>query len=175
MSGCHDDVGHVGWDRTLSLLRERFFWPGMAKMVTDYVAQCGRCLRRKGSTKERAPLVPIVTTQPPLEMVCIDFLSLEPSKGGVENILVVTDHFFRYAEAYLTKNQTAQTTAKILYENFVVHYGFPACLHGDQGRSFESSIIRHMCELAGVKGLTQPPTILLEMDKLSASIALFLE
>ena len=27
--GCHDDIGHQGRVRTLSLLRERFFWPGM--------------------------------------------------------------------------------------------------------------------------------------------------
>ena len=66
--GCHEDVGHVGRERTLSLLRERFYWPGMTKDATEHVAQCGRCLRRKGTTGERASLVPIITTQP-LEMV----------------------------------------------------------------------------------------------------------
>ncbi len=34
--GLHDDVGHHGRDRTLSLLRERFFWPGMAADVDAY-------------------------------------------------------------------------------------------------------------------------------------------
>ena len=29
LAGCHDDVGHQDRMRTLSLLRERFFWPGM--------------------------------------------------------------------------------------------------------------------------------------------------
>ena len=27
LAGCHDDVGHQGRMRTLSLLRERLFWP----------------------------------------------------------------------------------------------------------------------------------------------------
>ena len=56
----------------------------------------------------RAPLVSIMTSQP-LELVCMDFLSLEESKGGVKDILVITDHFTRYAVAVPTKNQTANT------------------------------------------------------------------
>ena len=59
MSGCLHDVGHVGWHHTLSLLREHFFWPGMAKMVTDYVAQCGRCLRRKAALEKGHLWVPL--------------------------------------------------------------------------------------------------------------------
>ena len=55
----------------------------------------------------RAPLVSISTTQP-LELVCIDFFTLEQAKGGHQRILVVTDHFTKYAQAYLTRNQTAK-------------------------------------------------------------------
>ncbi len=46
-----------------------------------------------------------------MEMVCLDFLQLEESKGGISNILVLTDHYTRYAQAYPTANQTALTTA----------------------------------------------------------------
>ena len=68
-------------------------------------------------------------------MVCLDFLSLEPSKSGVENILVISDHFTRYVQAFPTRNQTARTTARVLFENYIAHYGFPAKLHSDQGQS----------------------------------------
>jgi hypothetical protein len=50
---------------------------------------------------------------------------LERSKGGFENILVITSHFTRYAQAIPTRNQMATTTAaKVLLENFILHYGF---------------------------------------------------
>ena len=75
-------------------------------------------------------MVNIVSTAP-IEVVCIDYLTLERSKGGYEIILVITDHYTRYAQAIPTRNQTAQTTAKALFENFVLHYGFPARIHND--------------------------------------------
>ena len=63
------------------------------------------------SPSERAPLTNITTSQP-LELVCMDYLSLETSKGGYPNILVITDHFTKYAVAVPTRHQTAKTVAE---------------------------------------------------------------
>ena len=153
--GCHDDVGHQGILRTLSLLRERFYWPGMQEEATQYVMHCSRCLRRK-TPPQVAPLQPILVTQP-LELVHMDYLSLEPSKGNIENVLVITDHFTRYALAYPSKTQTAQATARILWDNFICHYGFPERFISDQGRNFESDLIKELCKLAGVKKVHTTP------------------
>ena len=153
--GCHDDIGHQGRVRTLSLLRERFFRPGMQVEATQHIAKCPRCLKRK-STPQVAPLQPILVSQP-LELVHLDYLTLEPSKGNIENVLVITDHFTRYALAYASKTQTAQATARILWDNFICHYGFPEQFISDQGRKFESDLIKELCKIAGVKKLHTTP------------------
>lgn len=127
----------------------------MDSFIRDKVASCPRCIRRK-TPPSTASLVNL-TSSSPMAIVCIDFLSLERSKGGFEHILVITDHFTRYAQAYPTTNQTAKTTAKVLFEKFIVHYGFPNRIHSDQGANFESSLIKELCQLAGViKSRTTP-------------------
>ena len=121
----------------------------MHRDATHYVNKCQNCLKRK-ATPHVAPLQPIIANQP-MELVHMDFLSIEPSKGNIENVLVITDHFTRYAQAYPSKTQTAQATAKLLWENFIRHYGFPEKFLSDQGRNFESELISELCKLAKVE------------------------
>lgn len=152
----HNDLGHPGRDRTISLLRERFYWPGMLQDTEKWIQKCDRCLKNKTQTNSRAPLINIKTSQP-LELICMDFLSLETSKGGFQNILVITDHFTRYAQAIPTRNQTAKTTAEAFFNNFVIHYGLPSRIHSDQGANFESKLIKELCAITGIsKSRTTP-------------------
>ena len=37
VEGCHDQVGHLGQDRVLDLLRDRFYWPGIHADVVSYI------------------------------------------------------------------------------------------------------------------------------------------
>ena len=151
MQGCHDETGHQGRDRTVSLVRERFYWDTLYKDTSDYVAQCPRCLRRKGTTRP-ALLQPFFATQP-LEIIHLDHLTLDPCKGQFESVLVVTDHFTRYAQAYAVKNQTALTTAKVLWEQFLRHYGFPQKRLTDQGPGFESQLFQELMNMARIENL----------------------
>ena len=58
------------------------------------------------------------------------------------NILIITDHFTKYAQAYVTPNQTAPIVARTFWENFLVHYGWPAKILIDQGKCFESALVK---------------------------------
>ena len=41
------------------------------------------------------------------------------------NVLVITDHFTRYAQAFVSTSQTAIVVAQTLYKEYFVHYGWP--------------------------------------------------
>ena len=62
MEGHHDQIGHLSNDKTLELLRDIFYWPGMQADVLSCMNSCPRCLRRK-SLPDIAPIVYIETTQ----------------------------------------------------------------------------------------------------------------
>lgn len=152
----HDEMGHLGIERTLELVRSRFYWPKMSSDVDSKVKKCPRCVKRKSQPEKAAPLVNIPTSHP-MELVCMDFLSIEPDSHNLKDILVITDHFTKYAVAIPTKDQKAVTVARCLWEQFFIHYGFPERLHSDQGRDFESQIIKELCGLVGIKKVRTSP------------------
>lgn len=156
LHGVHDEVGHLGAERAIHLARARFYWPRMAKSVEEKCKKCERCFRRKAVPQKAAPLKNITATHP-LELICMDYLSIEPDNRDTRNVLVITDHFTKFAVAVPTKDQKARTVAKALWENLIVHYGFPSRILSDQGRDFESKTIKELCMLIGAEKVRTTP------------------
>ena len=159
LEACHDNMGHLGIEKTTSLLRDRFYWPSMIEDIEHHIKSCHHCLRFK-IQPEKAELNPIIATRP-LELVHIDYLTIKAPEGSKSdkdiNVLVITDHFTRYAQAHITPSQKAHVVAKTLWEHFFVHYGFPKKILCKQGRNFESVLISELCELTQIKKLRTTP------------------
>ena len=66
-----------------------------------------------------------------------------PRNGQNINVLVITKHFTRYTQAIITTSQTAWVMAWALWDGFFTHYGFPASILSDQGKNFESNLIKN--------------------------------
>ena len=92
LKACHDDLGHLGVETTLDLLRDWFYWPGMTEDMTRHIRQCERCLGFKASS-DRASMENVESTYP-MEVVHMDYLMTEANEGGKDiHIWVTTDHF----------------------------------------------------------------------------------
>ena len=153
----HEEMGHLGSERVIDLACERFFWPRMRQDITHYVTKVCPCLKsKKPPINPREPLHPIVTTAP-FQMVAIDYLHLETCAGGYQYILVVMDHFTRYAQAYATRDKSAKTAAGKLYNDFIPRYGFPQKIHHDQGAEFENKLFYNLEKLSGIKHFRTTP------------------
>ena len=100
--------------------------------MANYIRTCEHCLRFKA--KEREELKPLLATHL-MELVHMDYLTIEGKDKDV-NILVVTDHFIRFSQAFVMLNQTAAVTAKTLWEHYFVYYGIHEKIPSDQGRNF---------------------------------------
>ena len=69
----------------------------------------------------------------------MDFLQIGRKQDKNTSVLIVTDHFTRYAQAYVTHDQTAATVVKVFIDKFVTHYGWPERILTDQGQCLRES------------------------------------
>ena len=104
---------------------------------------------------------PIICTEP-MELVHIDYVGMEVTiatqkKPVVKNVLVVVNHFTWYVQAFIMKNHTARTMARVLYNNYFSVFGFPQCLMSDQGTEFCGKVIAAMCSLLGIEKIWTTP------------------
>eukprot|EP00731_Ephydatia_muelleri_P036502 Em0266g5a len=84
----------------------------------------------------------------PLQRVAMDILGpLPETEKGNKYILVIGDYFTKWKEAYPLPNMEAMTVARHLVSEFMCRFGVPEQLHSDQGRNFESGVIKGICEL----------------------------
>ena len=157
---CHWDVGHQGRDRTYSLLQERFWWPKMRMQMMMTLQNYEKC-KVYEKKDPKAPLCTITATEP-MDLVHINFVGMEVTvetkkKPVVQKILVVTDHFSQFVQAYKVKDKRAITIAKCLYDNYFQQYSFPRCLLSDQGTEFCNAILNKMCIYLNIKKLQTLP------------------
>jgi len=146
----HDNVcsGHTGPDRTLQVIRRRFFWPHMATDIRIYVQSCRKCSRNKKGNRTPRSAMHVFHAGEPMERVHVDILGpLTETTDHNKYVLVMIDQFTKWVEMFALPEQTAETVAKTFIEQFVCRMGCALEVFSDQGKNFESQLFHEACEM----------------------------
>ena len=94
----------------------------------------------------------------PMEWAALEIMGpLPESYHGNMYILVISDYFTRWVEAFGMPDQEASTVADVLVQGFISRFGVPSQIHRDQGAQFESNLFKSLCELLGIQKTRTTP------------------
>jgi len=142
---------HAGASWVIRCLRLRWYWPGMTRDVRLRVRQCEVCQASKHGcpteTTGRRRLYAGRTWQ----VVAVDLVGPMPlfTRGNTW-ILVLTNHFTRWADALAIPDASAPTVARALGQNIFCYLGLPQQIHTDQAAQFQSQLMADLCRIWGV-------------------------
>lgn len=116
----HDEAhesAHAGWERTLALLCDRFYWPSMHKDVTSYVQMCDPCQKIKHDRGAgKGFLQPLDIPMRPFDTISLDFVTGLPKSQGKNAALVIIDKLTKFAHFLpMTMTITASDMAVLIF------------------------------------------------------------
>ena len=116
----HDSTiaGHPGFFKTLHLIKEHYWWPGLTVFLKKYIDGCAVCQQMKPNTHPTvAPLMAIKSqAHRPFQQITMDFITDLPSSDGFDSIFVVVDQGLSKGVILIPCNKTvtALQTANLL-------------------------------------------------------------
>lgn len=151
--GNHDDIGHLGFAKTLERIQQDYWFPKLRKFVKKYVSACLECAYNKdaSSRQKSGHLYPIEKINIPFHTIHIDHLGpFVRSKDGNCYILTIVDGFTKYVFVRAVRDVKTKSTIKVL-EKIFYDFGVPARIISDRGTSFTSAAFKSFCDAHGIK------------------------
>ena len=111
--------GHGGQWKTVELVTQNFWWPGITKEVKQYVEGYDTCQRNKNCTEQPVgKLMPNSIPEKPWVHISADFITKLPLAQGYDSILVVVDWLTKMAHFIPTTEKTlAEGLARLFRDN----------------------------------------------------------
>ncbi|KAL7868371.1 hypothetical protein SRHO_G00097550 [Serrasalmus rhombeus] len=133
------------------------YWPYMSRDIHKFCSECLPCQTRSSPTPhERAPLQS-VHANCPFQSIAADITELPITSKGHRYVLVIMDYFTRYINLFPLKDQRAITVAQCIFEEYIRHHGIPETIHTDQGRQFDSDLMKQLCRMLGIEKTRTSP------------------
>ena len=145
----HDQMGHQGVDKVYNRIQKRFEWPGLKKACEKWIAPCLSCQQAKDPRKLRFPLQSIESSGFN-EVVQIDHQKICMTATGYNQVLVMIDHFTKYAEAAPCMTASAEETCDHLINVWIARHGCPITFQSDNGKAFVGDLTKELMKRSQV-------------------------
>ena len=153
----HESLAHAGISKTLSVIKENFYWMSMDLDVKLSIASCKHCAKRKYAKVPRHRMEKICGNFP-FEKISIDIAGPLPlSNRGERYILGIIDNYSRYAALIPLRNIASVEIAKALFRHWIALFGTPQSIHSDRGADFESELMKELCAILNIKKTRSSP------------------
>ena len=149
----HDSTlaGHPGMDETLRDIQTRYYWPGMRRDIRKYVGSCHLCICTKAVRTAHQDCLRPRKTKKPWETIALDLMGPYPrSDTGKKFILVVTDLFSRWVEAFPIASSKTPVLTNLLEREIFPRWGYPQQILSDNGKQFTSQKWIDACQKMGL-------------------------
>jgi len=135
----HDDMGHVGVDKTIHGILNHYWFPCLKLRVRQYLDNCVKCLSHSITTGKMEGEMELVEVKAvPMHTVHLDhFGPLEETADKYKYILVVVDAYSKYVWLYPCKSTTTNEVIEHLSVLFI-SFGLPERMISDRGTAFSS-------------------------------------
>ena len=153
LESIHDFLGHLGRDKTLHLVKQRYHRPSLTVLVARYLQTCRFCKNKSGIDPIKLlPVQQYPIAQQRFQIWSVDILGpFRVSSSGNKYILSCLDHYTRWLECIALPNYQSVTVAKAMVSLIVARWGVPVALHSDRGPNFISDIIKTFYEVLKIK------------------------
>jgi len=145
--------GHGGQWKTVELVTQNFWWPGVTREVKQYIEGCDSCQRNKNCTEQPAgKLMPNLIPEKPWMHILADFITKLPIAQGYDLILVVVDRLTKMVYFIPTTEKTsAEGLARLFRDNVWKLYGLPKSIISDRGPQFMVELMRELNRMLGIE------------------------
>ena len=145
------NLAHPGVKASTSLVKERFFWPNMARDVHRFVSTCVPCQKSKVVRHTRPAVQQIPMPAARFEHVHLDLVGPLPPSNGFTHLLTIVDRFSRWPEAIPIADISTITVCRAFLFNWVSRFGLPRLITSDRGTQFTSSLWAAMSSSLGME------------------------
>ena len=152
----HDAMGHQGITKVVARIQERHTWPAIRRSVGRYVGQCLTCQQVRDKPGDVQFHLKNIQSGYFNELVQYDHLKICPSDNNNTGILVIIDHFSKFAEAVPCSHHDydAVTTSRLLLQKWFARHGTPTRMQSDNAPNLTAEVSNEFLKAANVTKMT---------------------